>query len=126
MTWQNNVYLSTVLLEKIIANSERTHGSKFSLLVLVTRLCMVFLSDEQFSQFDRVYVAPEQISKVYNSCLYSVWTLIVLPEDVLIESSSEEQMEEDDESEFLRQPPPTDSNTFTSTIWKDIKKIFMG
>ena len=70
-------------------------------------------------------MAPEQISKVYNGCLHSVWTLIVLPEDVPIESSSEEQIEEEDESEFLRQPPPTDSNAFMSTIWKDIKKIFM-
>jgi len=47
-----------------------------------------------------MYVAPERVSKAYNSCLHFVCTPTVLPENVLADSSLEEQMEKEDELEF--------------------------
>jgi len=54
----------------------------------------------RFLAYDRVFVAPKRITSAYNSCLYSVWTPTVMPEDVPAECSSEEQIEEGDEPEF--------------------------
>ena len=69
-------------------------------------------------------MALERITSAYNSCLHSVWTPNVLPEDVLADSFSKERLEEEeDEPEFWRQPSPTDTHSFMSTIWKGIRKI---
>ena len=105
MMRQNIVCLNTILLKQLIANSQRTRGAKYSLPILVTRLCKNFLSDENFSEYDRVLVIPKYITSTYNSCLHLIWTPTVQPEDVPAESSSEEQMDEKDEPQFWRQPP---------------------
>ena len=79
-----------------------------------------------FSEYDRVFVFPEQIVSAYNRCLHSILTPTVLPKDDLAESSSEEQMKEEDESDFWRQPPLTKTRAFMCSIWKGMKKIFRG
>ena len=126
MTRQHTVCLNTILLQQLLANSQRTRGAKYSLPILVTRLCRNFLPTETFAEYDRVFVSPECITSTYNSCLYLLWTPTVLGEDVPAESSSEDQMEEEDDPEFWRQPPPSNSTAFMSSIWKCMKKIFKG
>ena len=79
MTQQNNICLSMILLQQIVANSQHTRGFKYSLSVLVTHLCRIFLLDEECSKYDKVSVAPEHVSGAYS--LHSVWTPIFLPED---------------------------------------------
>jgi len=101
-------------------------GAKYSLPILVTRLCRNFLPDEVFAEYDQVLVTTEHITSAYNSYLHSIWTPAVQVEDVLAESSSEEQRDEEDDPEFLQQPPPSNSTAFMSFIWKGMKKIFKG
>ena len=100
MTRQHNVCVNTMLLQQLIANSQRTRDVKYSLPVLVTRLCRNFLPDVEFVEYDRVLVTPERITSVYNSCLHSIWIPTVQLEDVPIEFSSEEQMDTEDEPQF--------------------------
>ena len=114
MTRQHTVCLNTILLQQLLANSQRTKGAKYSLPILVTRLCRNFLPAETFAEYDRVFVSPERITSAYNNCLHSIWTPTVLGEDIPAEFSSEDQMEEGDDPEFWRQPPP--STAFMSSI----------
>ena len=100
MMRQHTVCLNMMLSQQLIANSQRARGAKYYLLILVTRLCRNFLPDEEFSEYDRVLVTPECIISAYNSCLHSIWTPIIQPEDVPTESSSEKQMDEEDEPHF--------------------------
>ena len=116
MTRQHNVCLNTMLLQQLIANSQRIRGAKYSLPILLTRLCRNFLSDVEFFEYDRVLVTLECITSVYNNYLHSIRTPIVQLEDVLAESSSEEQMDAEDEPQFWRQPPLTETNVFMSFI----------
>ena len=90
MTRQHNVCLNTMLLQQLIANSQRTRGAKYSLPVLVTRLCRNFLPDAEFFEYNRVLITPECISSAYNSNLHSIWTPTVQLEDVPAESSLKE------------------------------------
>ena len=55
---QHNVYLNTMLLQQLIVNSQRTRGMKYSLPVLVTRLCRNYLPDAEFFAYDRVLITP--------------------------------------------------------------------
>jgi len=125
MTRQHTVCLNTVILQQLIANSQHT---MVQILSTDSRDSSVqkFLPDEEFSGYDQVFVSPERITNAYYSCLHSIWTPTVLPENVTIESSSEEQMEKEDEPDFWRQPPPTETHAFMSSIWKDMKKILRG
>ena len=125
ITPQNNVCLCTILLQQLVANSQRTRGSKYSLPILVTRLCRAFLPDKEFSSYDSVCDTGED-HRAYNSCLHLVWTPTVLFEDVPIESTSEEQMDEENEPEFWCKPPPTESHALMSSIQKGMKTIFRG
>ena len=68
------ICLYTIILQQLIANTQRTRGAKYSLPVPVTHLCRNFLSDEVFSRYDRVSVSPEFITIAYNSCFHSIWT----------------------------------------------------
>jgi len=115
-----------MLLQQLIANSQRTRGAKYSLPILVTRLSQNFLPDAEFIAYDRVLVTPECITSAYNSCLHSIWTPTVQLEDVPAESSSEEHMDEEDDQHFWQQPPPTETHAFMSSIWTGMKKIFRG
>ena len=54
----------TVIFQHLIANSQGTRGAKYSHPVLVTRLSKNFLPDEEFSAFNRVFVAPERITSI--------------------------------------------------------------
>jgi len=74
MTRQHAVCLNTILLQQLIANSQCSRSAKYSLPILVTRLCRNFLPNEDFSEYDLVLVTPECITSVYNTCLYSIWT----------------------------------------------------
>ena len=65
-------------------------------------MCRNFMPDEVFPDYDRVFVFPERITSAYNSYLHSIWTPVVLTEDVPAESSSGEQMEKEDEPDFWR------------------------
>ena len=76
MTRQHTICLNTVILQKLITNSQRTKGAKYSHPVFVTYLCRNFLLDEIFSAYDRVFVASERITSPYNSCLHAIWTLV--------------------------------------------------
>ena len=92
----------------------------------MTHLCINFLPDEAFAEYDQVLVTFERITSAYNGCLHSIWTSAVQVEDVPTESSSEEQMEEEDDPEFWQQPSTSNSTAFMSSIWKSMKKIFKG
>ena len=126
MTKKHAVCINTIILNCLIANSIRTKSAKYSCPILVTRLFKDFLPDKVFNTYDRVFVASEWITNAYNSCLHTVWTLCVQPEDAQAEFSSEKLLEEDDEHAFWHQPPSTDSRAFMSSIWKGMKKIFKG
>jgi len=56
MTRQNTVCLNTILLQQLLANSQHTRGVKYSLPILVTRVCRNFLLDKDFSEYDQVLV----------------------------------------------------------------------
>jgi len=116
MTRQHTVCLNTILLQQLLANSQRTRGAKYSLPILLTRLCRNILPDEAFAEYDQVLVTTERITSAYNSCLYSIWTPAIQVENVPAESSSEEQMEEEDDPEVWQQPPPSNSTAFMSSI----------
>ena len=62
--------------------------------------CFYYPSVQKFSAYDRFFVTPEMITSAYNSCLHSIWTPTIIPEDIPADSSSEEQMEEEDDPEF--------------------------
>ena len=126
MTRQHNISLNTILLQQLFANPQRIRGAKYSLPVLVTRLCRNFLPDAEFIKYDRVLVTPERITGAYNSCLHSIWTPTVQLEDVPAESSSEEHMDEEDDPHFWHQPPLIETHAFMSSIWTGMKKIFRG
>jgi len=126
MKRQHNVCLNTKLLQQLIANFQRTRGVKYSLPVLVTRLCRNFLPNAEFFEYDRVLATPERITSAYNNHRHSIRTPTVQLGDVPAMSSSEEQMNVEDEPQFWRQPPPTKTNAFMSSIWKGMKKIFRG
>jgi len=49
---QHDVCLNTMLLQQLIANSQRTRSVKYSLPVLVTRLCGNFLPDAEIFEYD--------------------------------------------------------------------------
>ena len=72
MTRQHTICLNTILLQQLLANSQRTRGAKYSLPILVTRLCRNFLPDEAFTEYDQVPVTTERITSAYNSCLHSI------------------------------------------------------
>ena len=101
---QHDVCLNTMLLQQLIANSQRTRGAKYFLLVLVTRLCRNILPDAEFFEYDSTS-NPERITSVYNSCLHSIWTPTVQLKDVPIESSSEEPMDAEDEPQLATTTP---------------------
>jgi len=94
MTKQHTVCINTIIFNCLITNSTRTRDAKYSLPILVTRLCKNFLPDDVFDSYDQVFVAPELATSTYNSCLYAVWTPSVQPEYFQTESSSEELLEE--------------------------------
>ena len=123
---QHTVCLKTILFKQLLANSQRTRGAKYSLPILITRLCRNFLPDMAFAEYDQVLITTERITSAYNSCLYSIWTPAVQIEDVPAQSSSEEQMEEENDPEFWQQPPLSNSTAFMPSIWKGMKKIFKG
>ena len=99
---QHNVCVNTVLLQHLIANSQHIRGAKYSLPILVTRLCRNVLLDADFFEYDRVLIIPKCIISAYNSCLHSIWTPTIQFEDVPAESSSEEPMDGEDEPQFWR------------------------
>ena len=100
MNKQHTVYLNMVILHSLITNSQHIKGAKYSHLVLVTRSCRNFLPDEVFSAYNRVFVAPERITSMYNNCLHAIWTPTIQPEDIPAESSSKKQLEDEDEPTF--------------------------
>ena len=100
MTGQQNVCLNTMLLQQLIANSQRTRGAKYSLPVMVTRQCRNILPDAEFFEYDRVLITPKRITNAYNSYLHLIWTSTIQLEDAPAESSSEEQMNAEDEAQF--------------------------
>ena len=104
MNKQHMIRLNMIILHSLITSFQRTKDAKYSHPILVTHLCGNCLPDEVFSTYDRVFVAPERITSVYNNCLHVVWTHSVQPKDNLAESFTEELSEEDDEPEFWRQP----------------------
>jgi len=58
--------------QQLIANSQHTKGTKYSLPVLLIRLCKNFLPDEKFFEHDKVLVTAECITSAYNSWLHSI------------------------------------------------------
>ena len=72
----------------------------------MTHLYKNFLADNVFDSYDRVFVAPEQATGAYNSCLHAVWTPSVQPKDAQVEFSFEELLEEDVSLFFGSSPRP--------------------
>ena len=125
MIRQHTVCINTTIIHCLITNSSRTRGAKYSHPKLVTLLCKN-LPDTVFDAYDRIFVAPERATSVYNSCLHAIWTPSLQPKDAQAESSSEELLDEEDDPAFWQQTPPTDSRAFMSATWKGMKKNFKG
>ena len=126
MTKQHTVCINTIIFNRLITNSTQTRGVKYSHPVLVTYLCKNFLPDDVFDSYDHVFIAQEQATGTYNSCLYAVCTPSHQLVDAQAESSFEELLEEDYEPAFWQQPPLTNSRAFMSSLRKGMKKTFKG
>jgi len=105
MTRQHIICINTTIFHCLITNSTFTRGAKYSHPVLITRLCKNFLPDAVFHSYNGVFVAPERATSAYNSCLHSIWTPSVQPEDAPAESSSEDLLEDADDPAFWQQDP---------------------